>query len=459
MHGAIAWRAKLLGWRGPYWLDALGEIDRADEHFRFWAQGQNTAPIPASLPPPEATSNLARNETALHSNGDLSNSHYDMNTVYIDALFRHLEWTGDLKLARELWPMIERHLAWERRLFRRTFGPEKLPLYEAYAVIWASDDLYYSGGGATHSSAYQYYHNMMAAKLAALLGEDPSAYQAEADAIKKGMQALLWMPDAGAFGEYRDLLGAQRLHPSFALWTYYHTLDSEVVSPEQAWSMSAAMKKALPLIPVVGPGVPNDRAYGMHATTNWMPYSWSINNVATQENLHAALALWQSRLNEDAFTLAKSALLASMFMGISPGNLGTLAYPDVYRRESQRDFADSAGVTARAFVEGLFGINPAGADTDAGHQARVPGCVVARVDFASLDRLRIHSLGAIGTMEGAFNRETIRDNCPGSECAARRGRRGHGKRPKGGVVDRQGRRRAAANPGQRGWRRHLPDCD
>ncbi len=26
MHGAIAWRAKLLGWRGPYVLDALGWI-------------------------------------------------------------------------------------------------------------------------------------------------------------------------------------------------------------------------------------------------------------------------------------------------------------------------------------------------------------------------------------------------------------------------------------------------
>jgi hypothetical protein len=360
MHGAVAWRAKLLGWRGPYWLDALGESDRADEHFRSWAKGQNTSPIPASLPPPETASNLARAETALHSNGDLSNSHYDMNTVYIDALFRHLEWTGDLKLARELWPVIVRHLAWERRLFRRTFGAENLPLYEAYAVIWASDDLYYSGGGATHSSAYQYFHNRMAAKLAALIGEDPSAYQAEADAIRKGMQAFLWMPDAGAFGEYRDLLGEQRLHPSFALWTYYHTIDSEVVSPQNAWLMSAAMQKSLPWIPVAGPGVPTDRAYGMHSTTNWMPYSWSINNVVTQENLHAALALWQSRLNEDAFTLAKSALLASMFMGISPGNLGTLAYPDVYRRESQRDFADSAGVTARAFVEGLFGINPAG---------------------------------------------------------------------------------------------------
>ena len=56
--------------------------------------------------------------------------------------------------------MIERHLAWERRLFRREFGPDKLPLYEAYAVIWASDDLQYNGGGTAHASAYNYFHNM-----------------------------------------------------------------------------------------------------------------------------------------------------------------------------------------------------------------------------------------------------------------------------------------------------------
>ena len=42
----------------------------------------------------------SRNETALHSNGDLTRSHYDMNMVAIDALFRHLLWTGDVEYAR-----------------------------------------------------------------------------------------------------------------------------------------------------------------------------------------------------------------------------------------------------------------------------------------------------------------------------------------------------------------------
>lgn len=379
MHGAVAWRTKLLGWRGPYWLDALGRADRADRHFRDWAKGQNVSPIPATIPPADEDANLARAEMALHANGDLSNSHYDMNTVYIDALFRHLEWTGDLTLARDLWPTIVRHLAWERRLFRREYGPRKLPLYEAYAAIWASDDLSYNGGGATHASAYQAYHNRMAARLAQLIGEDPAPYDREADAIQAGMRALLWMPDAGAFGEYRDLMGEQRLHPAFGLWTYYHAIDSEVVSPADAWRMSDALAR-LPRIPIKGPGVPGDAPYGLYATTNWLPYAWSINNVATQENLHTALALWEAGRANDAFALAKSGLLASMFMGISPGNMGTLAWPDVYRRESQRDFADSAGVTARTMVEGLFGLRP---DALAGTMTIRPG-FPASWDHASI---------------------------------------------------------------------------
>ncbi|WP_395405212.1 DUF4450 domain-containing protein [Pseudoduganella sp. UC29_106] len=358
MHGAIAWRARLLGWRGPYALDALGWHDRARRNFDNWTTGQNTSPIPPSLPPADAANNLARHEAALHSNGDLSNSHYDMNMVFIDALFRHLLWTGDVGYAREVWPVIERHLAWERRLFRREFGDSKLPLYEAYATIWASDDIYYNGGGVAYSSAYNVYANRSAARIARLIGKDPAPYEREADLIAQAMRAYLWMPDQGAFAEYRDVLGTQQLHPSYGLWTYYHTIDSGVATPEESARMSAALLREFKPLPVRGEGVPSDAAYAMLPTTNWMPYSWSVNNVVMGENLHTALALWQAGSREDAFMLAKSALLASMFMGISPGNVGTMNYLDAYRRESQRDFADGAGVMSRALVEGLFGVRP-----------------------------------------------------------------------------------------------------
>jgi len=368
MHGAIAWRTKLLGWRGPYALDALGWHDRARANLSYWAGLQNTDPIPAKLPPPDAASNLARSEAALHSNGDLSNSHYDMNTVFIDGLLRHLLWTGDTEFAKKMWPVLERHLAWERRLFRREFGPEKLPLYEAYAVIWASDDLQYGGGGAAHSSAYNYWHNRMAARLAPLAGADPAPYTREADLIVRAMRELLWTD--GHFAESKDLLGNQLVHPSAALWTFYHTMDSEVPTRLEAGKMAADIVSRIPQLPVRGPGVPADQPYHVMATSDWMPYTWSLNNVTMNENVHTALGLWQAGGSEEAFRLLKGSLLASMFMGISPGNVGSMNYLDVYRRESQRDFADGSGVLSRAVVEGLFGVRP---DALAGELCIVPG--------------------------------------------------------------------------------------
>lgn len=356
MHGAVAWRMKLLGWRGPYANDALGWHERARRHFTYWAGQQKPGDIPAELPPPEEETFLARSRRALHSPGAMSFNHYDMNLVYIDALFRHLQWTGDLEFARQVWPVIQRHLTWERRLFRREFGPEKLPLYEAYAAIWASDDMQYHGGGVAYSSAYNHWHNLMAARLARLLGDDPAPYQREADLIARAMRGFLWQPDRGAFAEFKDLLGRQLVHPAAGLWSVYHVLDSEIATPAEAWQLTRYVEREIPRLPVRGPGVPD--GLSMFATSSWMPYSWSVNNVVMGENLHTALGFWQAGRADAAYDLARSSLLASLFMGICPGNIGSMNYLDAYRGESQRDFADGAGVFSRMLVEGLFGILP-----------------------------------------------------------------------------------------------------
>lgn len=357
MHGAVAWRSKLLGWRGPYAGDALGWHERARRHLAYWAGRQNTGPAPGPPFPQDASVNFGRNEPALHTNGDLSNSHYDMNLVYIDALFRHLMWTGDLNFAREVWPVVERHLAWERRLFRREFGPDRLPLYEAYAAIWASDDLEYYGGGVTHSSAYNYYHNRMAARLAALLGKDSGPYEREAELILKAMRRELWLADRGWFAEWRDLLGLRLAHPNAGLWTFYHATDSEVPTPLEAWQMSRFVDTQIAHIPVRGAGVPAGEFYTL-PTTSWMPYTWSTNNVVMAEAVHTSLAYWQAGRGDEAFRLFKGAVLASMYTGLCPGNVGMTTHFDMARGESQRDFADAAGITSRALIEGLFGVRP-----------------------------------------------------------------------------------------------------
>jgi hypothetical protein len=363
MHGAVAWRMPLNGWRGAYAADWLGWPDRAETHFRGYFKAQYTEPTSGpSVPDPKT--HLARQKeemgTALFTDGYISRNpgkispphHYDMNLVFISQLLWHYRWTGDTAFIHESWPVLERHLAWEKR----NFDANDDGLYDAYCCIWASDALQYSGGGVTHASAYNYRANLLAAELAPIVGKDPAPYRAEAEKIKNAVNTQLWMPQNGWFAEYKDLSGLQRVHPSAAVWTIYHAIDEGLADPFQAWQSTEYVDRKIPRIPIKGKGVP-DGFYTI-STTNWMPYTWSINNVALAEVLHTALAYWQSGRSAEAFKLAKGSFLDFMFMGSSPGNYGQLSYYDAFRGELYRDFADPVGIASRMFVEGLFGFSP-----------------------------------------------------------------------------------------------------
>ena len=377
MHGAVAWRIALAGWRGPYCLDAVGDHERMRRHVRHWIARQNTTSvvngsggeptekgfsgIVEAKGRPDAGSHLARTENLLHSAGDLSHNHYDMNLVFFDAVLRHLRWTGDPAFAREVWPSLQMHAAWERRLFRRLYGDEKnLPLYEAYAAIWASDNLQYNGGGAAHSSAYNVFLNRGMAELATKLGEPASvaaAYNAEANAIVRAMEEKLWMKDVGAFAESREWLGEQCLAEDPAVWTVYHTIDSEVVTRRTAWQMMAERLRALRKVPVRGQGVPADAGWQL-ACSDWQPYVWSLTLLVLAENLHTALAMFKAGMAEEGWLLLRGSLLDAGFRGLCPGNFPMSLQLDPHRQESQRDFGDPIGCASRTIVEGLWGVRP-----------------------------------------------------------------------------------------------------
>ncbi|MBN2612654.1 MAG: DUF4450 domain-containing protein [Bacteroidales bacterium] len=364
LHGAVAWRMRLPGWRGAYAADWMGWHDRARIHFNAYLKSQYLSPDSGpNMPDPKT--NLARQEekegNSLFTSGYISRNpnqvskphHYDMNLVFFDQLLRHLKWTGDKAYAREIWPALKRHLAWEKRCFDGNGDG----LYDAYAAIWASDALQYSGGGVTHSSSYNYKANSLAAEIARWIGEDPDPYYREAAKIKKAVNSLLWMPDKGWYAEYKDLLGLQQVHPSAAVWTVYHALDAGIADPFSAYQSLRYIDTQIPHIPVKAKGM-TDGSYHVLGTTSWMPYTWSINNVALPENLHTSLAYWQGSRYEEAFNLWKSSLIESMYMGSSPGNFQQLSFYDAFRGELYRDFADPIGVAARTLVEGLFGIAP-----------------------------------------------------------------------------------------------------
>ena len=364
LHGAVGWRTEHLGWRGAYVGSALGWHERARTHFEQYAANQVTdCPPQFDHPRQDSLLNLARAEkqwgTPLYSDGYICRrpgrremSHYDMNLVYIDALLRHIRATGDVAFMRKIFPTLQRHLAWEKR----NFDPDGDHLYDAYCCIWASDALYYNAGAVTHSSAYNYFANLETARIAACIGEDHTPYLDEAQAINEAMIKELWNGRRGHWGEYRDRMGYGRLHSSPALWTIYHTIDSEVGALHHAAASALYAQQKLPHLKVRSTDFAEE--YALPSTTDWQPYIWSINNVAIAEVMHTALAYWQVGMKEEAFHLMKGVAMDNMYLGASPLNFGQLSYLDAARGECYRDFGDPIGVWARALVEGLFGIRP-----------------------------------------------------------------------------------------------------
>ncbi|MEO8172536.1 MAG: DUF4450 domain-containing protein, partial [Sediminibacterium sp.] len=363
LHGSVGWRMRLNGWRGAYTGDVLGWHDRARLHFKGYAQSQVITPASGPIVADTAlhlTRQLEKLGTSLFSSGyisrnpggDLRPHHYDMNLVFIDELLWHFKWTGDIDFVKEMWPMIKRHLAWEKR----NFDPDNDGLYDAYASIWASDALQYSGGSVTHSSAYNYRANKIAAELALLIGEDAKPFREEATKIINAVDRVLWMKDKGVYAEFKDLLGLQSLHPNAGLWTVYHSIDSDLPDAFKSYQALRYVDMNIPHIPIKAKGLAE--GYYTLSTSNWMPYSWSLNNVALGELMHTSLANWEGGRNEEAFLLWKSSLLESMYLGGSPGNFQQISTYDAIRGEAYRDFADPIGMTARSLIQGLFGILP-----------------------------------------------------------------------------------------------------
>ncbi|WP_370476355.1 DUF4450 domain-containing protein [Tamlana flava] len=364
LHGAVAWRMHLNAWRGAYVAHPLGWHDRAQTHFESYGNSQVLEPEtgPVVL---DSSRNFARQKevlgTAMFSRGYISRNpnnntkahHYDMNSVFINQILRGFQWTGDLEFMRKMWPIIKRHIAWEKR----NFDADGDGLYDAYATIWASDALQYSGGGVTYASAYNYSVNHLAASIAKLLGENPEPYFEEAKHIKNAIEKHLWIAENGVFAEYKDLLGQQLLHDNPGIWTIYHALDESIANSFQAYQALRYIDTQMPHIPVKAEGLPFEDLE-LISTSNWQPYTWSVNNVALAENLHTALAYWQGNRKKEAYKLWQSALLESMYLGASPGGFQQLSYYDAIRGELYRDFADPIGMAARSLVEGLFGIQP-----------------------------------------------------------------------------------------------------
>jgi len=369
LHGAVGWRMQLPGWRAGYLGDFLGMKERAITHFNAYQKSQ-VNDVPPTIPHPtqDTAANLARGAekwgTQIYSNGYICRTpgnnhkthHYDMNLNYVDELLWHFQFDADKAYLKQMWPLLKLHLDWEKRCF----DPDNDHLYDAYCCIWASDALYYNGGAGTHSSAYNYRGNRLAAKIAQLIGEDPTPYNKEADEILKAMNSKLWVNEElengktyGHWAEYKDFMGLKRTHKDAAVWSIYTPIDCDACTPEQAYQAMQWAAYHYPQIPLAG----DDDEFTI-STSDWHPYDWSTNNVAMAEVMHTALAYFIAGMPKEGYRLMRACIKDFMYMGKCPGNFGQISYYDAALGESYRDFSDVTGISSRTLLQGLFGITP-----------------------------------------------------------------------------------------------------
>ena len=220
---------------------------------------------------------------------------------------------------------------------------------------WPFIDEYVRGANkqslSTAILAKCYWLNTMAARVAAKLQRDGSSYFTKADEALALLNEQLWMADKGCWAESKDLEGLRRLHDAPALWSICSPIYYDACTPEQAYLATKYMDTEIPHIPVAP-------ELSTLATSNWMPYTWEMNNVYPAAVMRAAMACFKAGRNEEGFRLLKATVIDQLYDGSSPANFGQTSKYDVVQGDQGRDVADHISIAARTLTEGLFGIRP-----------------------------------------------------------------------------------------------------
>jgi hypothetical protein len=334
LHGAWSWRFAYLGWRNLYGPTIYGWTDRVRKAILAHCTLGRIEEGP--------------DEGGLSSMLESKGFYYNMNEVFIDMVRHYFDYTGDLDLMREIYPVLVGMVEREERRLRP--GPE--PLYENSLNTWVSDSHWYIQGQCTQASAYMLRAYTFLAELADHLGQDGAAYREQAESIRAAMQEKLWMKREGVFAEYLDTRGNRMLHAEPELPTIYHAAEFGAADEIQIWQMLHWADKNL-----LHEMTPN---YGMlWWSSNWFPnngrsYTHSTHEMAYAEELNFAETNYLAGRTDEGNAII-SGVLSGFYGGPTPGGLSCHCFVDGKQRAND-EFADASSMFVRAVVEGKFGI-------------------------------------------------------------------------------------------------------
>ena len=337
LHGAWSWRFAYLGWRGWYGTECYGWTDRIKKSIQNMVRLNRVT--------------KGSDEGALGSLLEYDPGvFYNMNEVFLDQVRQYFDYTNDLDLMREIFPVLEGILKWEDRRLR----PTEDPLYENALNTWISDQHWYTRGQCTQASAYMLNANRFLADLAPRLGISPAPFRERAEKIRAAMQQKLWQTRTGVYAEYLDTRGNKLLHPEPELPTIYHSAEfgaADLLQINQMLDWAHTNLRA--------ENTPDGGK--LYWSSNWFPnmarsYTHSTLDLVYAENLNFALTHYLAGRADDAYAIQRGCF-AGIFNGVTPGSLECHAYVDG-RGRANDDFTDAISMWGRTLVEGLFGIVP-----------------------------------------------------------------------------------------------------
>lgn len=347
-HGSFDWHRPYLGWRNWYGATVAGWSHRVQQAFRTHAahqvlESEGTERAAYAGPGPFAE---IRNSTGFIP--DMPDGRrtmfYNMQEVAVDMILHSIRWTGDFAYAREVFPVIDRVLAWESRVL----DSDGDGLYENWLNTWISDAHSYNGGACTQSSVYNWRANTTMAALAEVLGLDGRRFSERAQRTREALFRDLWLPERGILAEYRDTVGNRLVHPSPELATIYHAIEAGIVDDFQAYQMLRFTETE----------IRNERSIARGGrlawSSNWYPQLYSSCGLYTAENLHLAWAYFACGLRAKGHEIL-SAVVDSHFLGRVPGATGHCMTESGYS-DGSHDFTDILSMHLRTVVEGVFGV-------------------------------------------------------------------------------------------------------
>ncbi len=344
-HGCMAFSCRFVGWRVICGATALGWHERVLGNAVYTLGLQKTVD-PARTGPSANVERLRVHEgreSRLYGQGSLDRDFpmYDVQSQFFDQTIAGWRASGDPALERLLRPALELHVAW----LRECFDPDDDGLYESYINTLPTDSVWYDGGGSAEASAYAFTAHRAARDLARRAGDDAAAarHEAQCAKIQQALRTLLWLPERGHFGLYREQLQPHRVHAD--AWTYsvFLPIDAGLCTPEEALQSLFYTEWALERIPLPFGGT-------LCQLSNWVPWKWSVRDVFGGDVCALALAYFQTGLGDEGYELLRGVTHESAFASAVPGGFSHIG--------AATDFGDNVHMYARTVVEGLFGFVP-----------------------------------------------------------------------------------------------------